>query len=256
MNCQSFEFSLTSSQKRLQKARSLVGEKLLQKFLALALFLFGAKRSSIAAALQLPVGTVNSLMTRFHQKGFSALLDHRFKNLFAAPPPQTPPSPLKPSLQITESELFISFGDGMGGIRIPADNPRQARVLLLTFLSNGLLPKQDVSRALKLSPDRADKLARLLKKEGIDAILDKRKGQLKDYVFTPEVKAEVAQQFVLDLLTRDKATGESLAEHLQQRCQLTLSPRTILHHLEKMGLSLIKNSLPALVTVAKKNSSS
>ena len=234
----------------------MVGEKLLRKFLALALFLFGVKRSSIAAALELPAGTVNSLMTRFHQKGLSALMDHRFKNQLVPPPAQATPLSQKPSLQITESELCISFGDGMTGIYIPTDNPLQARVLLLTFLSNGLLSKEDVSRALKLSPGRTGKLARQLKKEGINAILDKRKGQLEDYVFTPEVKGEIAQQFVVDLLTQGKATGESLAQHLQQRCQLALSPRTILHHLEKMGLGRIRSSLPALVAEGKKNSSS
>jgi len=254
MNCQSLEFSPRSSHERLKKARSLLGDKLLGRFLALALFLFGVKRSSIAAALELPVGTVHSLMTRFHHKGLPSLLDHRFKNPLAPLPSQATPLTLKPSLQISESELFISFGDGLAGIRIPSDNPLQARVLLLTFLSNGLLSKQDVSRALKLSSDRTGKLARQLIKEDIDAILDKRKGQLADYMFTPEVKGEVAQQFVVDLLTRGKTTGESLAQHLQQRCQLTLSPRTILFHLEKMGLNLIKNSLSALVVGGKKNS--
>ncbi len=253
MDCESLEFSPGSSQKRLQKVRFLVGEKLLQKFLALALFLFGVKRASIAAALELPVGTVNTLITRFHQKGLPALVDQRFKNQFSPPPSQAAPLPLKPSLQITESELFISFGSGIQDIRIP-NNPVQARILLLTFLSNGLLSKEDVSHALKLSPDWTERLARQLEKEGIDAILDKRRGRLEDSVFTPEVKAEVVQQFVVDVLTQGGATGESLAQHLQQRCRLALSPRTILHHLEKMGLNRIKNSLPTLVTSVKKNS--
>jgi hypothetical protein len=70
---------------------------------------------------------------------------------------------------------------------------------------------------------------------------------------TPEIKGELIQQFVIDIVQDGKVSGEGLSKHLKERCQYELSPRTILGHLETMGLSKIKNTLPNHLETAKKN---
>ncbi len=83
-------------------------------------------------------------------------------------------------------------------------------------------------------------------------MIDQRKGQLSDYRFTAEVKAELIQQFVLDIVAEGRASGRSLSEHLLSRCELRLSERSIRDQLGKLGLSRIKESLPNLLSALKK----
>ena len=68
------------------------------------------------------------------------------------------------------------------------------------------------------------------------------------------MKAQLIEQFVVDLVTDGRVSGRQLADHLQQRCDVVLSERSIRDHLGKLGLSRIKRSLPGLLKEAKKNS--
>jgi len=78
----------------------------------------------------------------------------------------------------------------------------------------------------------------------VPGILDQRRGQQQDYIFTPTIKGELIQQFVIGFVTHGKISGAQLAAHLDDRCQLALSPRSVLHHVSALGLSTLKKSLP------------
>ncbi len=66
------------------------------------------------------------------------------------------------------------------------------------------------------------------------------------------MKAKLIEQFVVDLVKDGNVSGRTIAEHLQQRCDVELSERSIRDHMEKLGLSRIKKSLPGLLKEAKK----
>jgi len=95
-------------------------------------------------------------------------------------------------------------------------------------------------------------LAEKLQEEDILALIDKRQGQQKDYRFTPEIKAELIQQFILDIVSEGKTTGKQLSQRLQKRCQFILPERSIRYYVKKLGLKTIKRSLPELLTEVKK----
>jgi hypothetical protein len=66
-------------------------------------------------------------------------------------------------------------------------------------------------------------------------------------------KAELIQQFVFEAVAQRPTGGQQLAKKLEERCQLTLSARSILSHLSKLGLASIRDSLSEHLTVVKKN---
>ena len=142
--------------------------------------------------------------------------------------------------------------EGRGRIQIPQENDLQARVVLLTLLGSGLVGTREVSEVLGLSTVQTLNLARALEREDIRGLIDKREGQKQEYRFTAEVKAELIQQFVLDIVAEGRASGRSLSEHLLDRCELRLSERSIRDQLGKLGLSKIKESLPNLLSALKK----
>lgn len=252
MDCDNLTFSQEYSKQRIAKAEQAMGKVLVQKILAFALFLLGLDRASIASLLSMPAGTVRSLVRSFNNNGIAALFDRRTKTML---PRQQPFSRPDPFLETDDEHLKINLGDDGTVINIPISNHAQKRVVLLSLLNSNVLKCSGVAAAIGLSEDRTNKLARKLAQTDVEGIVDQRRGQQKEFLFTPQLKSELIQQFVIDIVREGRTSGKQLARHLEERCQITLSSRTILHHLSKLGLNHIKSSLPLLLEEAKKKSS-
>jgi len=85
-----------------------------------------------------------------------------------------------------------------------------------------------------------------------ETLIDKRRGQTRDYKVGPEEKAEIIQQFAARAVTGHSTTSEELAKLVNERTDAGVSPRTIRWHANKLGLAGIKKTLPELVSTLKK----
>ena len=252
MNYELLTFSEKLSHQRIAQATSVLGRKVIQKILAFALFLLGLNRKAIASFLEMPPGSVRSLVLAMNTRGLAGFEDQRAVHSSFKPPP---PQPLMPTLNIAPSGVQVDFGLGPLTLCIPDCNPLQKKVVLLSLVNNGMLPRSEVAHALNLSTDRTGKLARKLQQEDVGSLLDQRQGQKQDYRFSPEIKALLIEQFVIEVVGHGSASGNRLAKKLQERCQLSLSPRSILYHLAKLGLPHIRTSLPEQLSELKKTPS-
>lgn len=249
INGQNISFSNELSQQRIAQAQKILGVKVVNRIICFALYLLGVDRKSISGLLKTPPGSIRSIIRAVFRGGLPAFEDRRrSKSTFL--PPQERKS-LKVTASVQEEWIIIDLGDS-GQIKIPRQNSLQAKVILLTILNNDLLSTREVAEALDISMAHVLNLARGLHTEGITFLIDKRQGQQQEYRFTPEVKAEVIQQFVLDLVVEGHTSGKVLSEHLQGRCKLSLSERSIRHHVKELGLARIKRSLPPLLEAVKK----
>ena len=122
----------------------------------------------------------------------------------------------------------------------------------MTLFNQGLISKPIVAQTLNLSEDRIGKLTRLLFKDDTGTLIDKRKGQQQEYCYTPQVKAQLIEQFVIDIVGEGRTSGKKLSENLKVRCALSLSPRSISYHFQKLGLNSIKSTLPICLAELKK----
>jgi len=249
MNCEQFDFSSKHAHTRIQKARAIFGNSVVNRILAWALFLLGASKPMICSALDFKPGSLRTLLYRLQNQGLGALEDRRFKA--SSFKPNTPAEPLNVSLDKKDGHHQICFDDSLY-IPIPTSHPLLLKSILLCLLNNRLLNRRDIARALQLSEEHVGKLAKTLAKEDVAGLLDQRHGQQQDYVFTPTIKGELIQQFVIDRVQEGKTSGEGLSKHLKERCQYALSPRSILYHLSNMGLSNIKTTLPDYLEATKK----
>ncbi|MCP4703550.1 MAG: hypothetical protein GY865_02990 [candidate division Zixibacteria bacterium] len=253
LNCHELQFSSRHSQNRMERARSILGIRLLNLIIGLALYLLGAKRSVIAMSLEVPDDTLKSFFKRVFKIGFSAFEDRRRKS----PPP---PASLKTiqsgaaSVKIDDNEVAISFGSSCQPLKIPIQNKLQIKTILLTCLDNKLLKNAQTADIIGYSSRHTLKLSGDLKIGDVYSLLDKRQGQRQDYLVTPEVKAELIQQFVVALLSKEPPTGKQIAEALKERCEINMADRTVRYHISKLGLSRIKKSLPKILAELKKNS--
>lgn len=252
MNYELLTFSENLSHQRIAQATSVLGGKVVQKILAFALFLLGLNRKAIASFLDMPPGSIRSLVLAMNQRGLAGFEDQRAAHSSFKPPLL---QPLVPTLNIEPSGVQVDFGLSNLTLRIPECNPLQKKVVLLSLVNSGLLPRTEVAHALHLSADRTGKLARKLQQEDVGSILDQRQGQKQDYRFSPEIKALLIEQFVIEVAGHGSTSGDQLAKKLQERCQLNLSPRSILYHLAKLGLPQIRTSLLEHVSELKKTPS-
>jgi len=252
IDCRNLTFSSHLAQDRMQRAQQSLGRNVVQRILCFSLYLLGVNRRAIGQSLGIPAETAKSIIKAVTRNGLSALEDRRHRFSTFLPPSPPPIAPI--TLQTAEGRIVVGFGVEGRQLEIPRQNSLQVRTVLLSLLNSGLLGTRQVADVIGLTPAHTAALAHRLENEGLSSLIDKRQGQKSDYRITPEVKAELIQQFTVDVITRGKTSGEAISAELQDRCHITVPARTVRHHLAQMGLREIKQSLPQLVAAVKKTS--
>ena len=245
-------FSKNLSNKRLKKAYESFGVNVINRIIGFTFFLFGAKRQDIAQYLKMPMGTFLSFLTRTDRYGLSAFEDRRKSLPLKVVRVE---APLKISLDMTEQNIIIQLNGNNQSIIIPRQNQLQCKVILLTFLNNGLLSAKEVSEVLGFSVRHTRELNTKMHETDVSCLIDKRRGQIHDYRFTPEIKAELIQQVAANAITGKPTSSRVISEQINQRCNLTLPDRSIRLHMKKLGLPKISKSLPTIVEDLKKTPS-
>ncbi len=245
--------SYERSQKRLERATGILGAKVVTRLLAFSLYLLGANRDALAGCLGIRLETLKSLVKRSFSDGLAALEDRR-RSRSTFLPCQAPAAELRPKVSLEPETLVVEFDEGTR-MRVPLRNRIQCRTVLLTMAGSKLLSVDEVADGLGLSAERVRKLkTKLAQDDVVEALVDQRSGQQWDYRVTPEVKAELIQQYVVNLQTEGRTSSEKLKDDLSNRCNIEIASRTIRLHVAKLGLPLIRDSLPQLLSEVKKTS--
>jgi len=250
LDCQNLHVSAALAAQRIDRATQILGPQVFDRLIGFALYLLGVNRSEIARRLGKPIDSVKSSIKAIQKDGLPAFQDRRRRT------PQGVPTS---AVQLGPWELFedgeflvLQFGTPEKQLQIPRHNTLQVKVVLLSLASSGLLRMANVAGWLGVTPTHTRNLAGKLLQEDAAGLLDQRRGQQQEYRVTPQVKAELIQQYVVDVVRSGKTSGKQLSEHLQERCALHVSERTVRDHLRKLGLSTIKKSLLELLATLKK----
>ena len=254
MNCRDFEFSAEKSAQRVVRFQQAFDPKLLNRILALALYLLGSKRKEVASLLDMSEDSLKTMLRTVQRDGFNALRDRRHS--MPTPNASTFVAPAKPAatLQLDEQFCVIDFGEGKQ-LKIVRTHRVHLKTVLLSLYQSGLLTADDISSALKISTAHCRNLsAKLAHEDVIEALVDKRQGQKQDYLVGKAEKAELIKHFAAETMMGRATSGRALAKIIHEASQLTLSERTIRWHMNKLGLNLIKKTLPERVETVKKTS--
>jgi hypothetical protein len=249
INSQNLSFSIALSNQRMYQARKILGAKVVDHLICFVLYLLGVDRSSISNSMKMPPGSVRSIIRAILHSGLTAFEDRRKSRSDFLPLQEQKTHKITAHL---EDENFVINLNSSQKIKIPQKNPLQAKTFFLTLFNNNLLKSGKVAKVFNITTAHVLNLARDLATNDISALIDKRQGQKQEYRFTPEVKSELIQQFVLDVVMEGRTSGKLLSERIEQRCRLSLSERSIRHHIKELGLSRIKKSLPSLLAQEKK----
>ena len=253
MDCRDVDFSPTKSEERIDKALKVFPEGLLMRILAFTLHLLGAKRKAVAELVGMPEESVKTVVRVALRDGFAALRDRRRSE--GPSVSRSSPSPLPIAVRREGEWYVMELGPNFRPLRIPVSFQVQARTVLLSFVNAGLLSAQETATILGMSAAHCRTLARELTNHDVeDSLVDKRRGQKKDYRVGPEQKAELIQQLAGRVMTGRSTSGDDLAEAVNDRTGSSVSARTIRWHVRKLGLTNINDTLPKLVETLKKTS--
>jgi len=253
MDCRHVEFAPNQSEERINKALRVFPKGLLMRLLAFALHLLGAKRKIVAALVDMPEESVKTVVRLALRDGFAALRDRRRSE--GPRVARTSPSPLRIAARREGEWYVVEFGPSGNSLRIPVTFRVQARTVLLSLVNAGLLSVQETAAALGIHAAHCRELAlKLASHDVAESLVDKRQGQKQDYLVGPEQKAEIIQQLAARAMTGQSTSSDVLAKVVKERTEEEVSARTVRWHIQKLGLTHIKDTLPRLVETLKKNS--
>ncbi len=249
MDCRTIEFSPIRAQQRIDKVLRVFPKALVFRIIAFCLYLLGAKLNQISALVGMPEESIRTYARVVFRDGFDALLDRR-RN---ATPVVFPTVQASASTRVEDDWLIVKFDSISGEIKIPIEHKVQARTVLLTLVQSKLLANQDIASALALSPGTCHQLAKKLLVNDVElALFDKRRGQTRDYRVGTIQKAEIIKHYAARAVSGHCTSSDKVAEAVNADSEIQISARTLRWHVAKLGLPLIKRSLPEMVDTLKK----
>ena len=240
MDCRQIEFSPTKSADRIDRVLRVVPRGLLMRMLAFTIHLLGARRQAVASLVGMREESVKTVIRLVMRDGFPAIRDRRRSEKVSI----TISAPSPPVAARREGEWYVvEFGTDEKTLTIPVAFQVQARTVLLSLVNAGLLSVQETAMVLGIHAAHCRELARkLASQDVVESLVDKRQGQKRDTLFTPEVKSELVQQFVVNALSGWPTSGQAIKEDLQQRCGLEVSERSVRLHLNKLEIQKKRSS--------------
>lgn len=251
LDCRNLDLSPKLAATRMEAAEPVFSEPVLRRIIAFTLFVLGVKRARIAEVLGMPPGTVRSLIRRLLGVGVEGFVDHRRKAAPEVAVPQPAP-PKELTVHLPPDGGILNVGGGQ--LQLPAENPIQRKVVLLSLMGEGMLSAEDVAVVLGLSASHVRRLHRDLMASDVEAVLDKRRGQLRDYRVGPELKGRMIVEFVLELVECGRASSTAVSRRLGLHFDEHVPERTVRHHLSRMGLTCVRDSLTAGLRDRKRGS--
>ena len=251
IDCRNLSFSLNLSENRLNKVQFVFGEKVLKRIIVFSLYILGVRRTEISKVVKLPENTVRTMLKTICKYGAIALLNRRNKSLETTKDLDRNSSK-KESVEIAERKDRYQISINGTDIFILKSNRDQLKAMVLTIAENGLISKTHAGKILNISSSHVGFLINKVAKNDLSCLIDQRRGQQKDFVFTPEIKSELIVQFTVNAATGRSTSSPALAKDLEQRTSHELSQRSIRSHINSLGLK--GKAVQLWEMVGKKNS--
>ncbi len=212
-------FSDKLSNKRIQEANKLFGSKAVNRIIGLALFLLGGNRDQISNIFGLPKGTFYSFLTRFYNHGIDAFFDKRENISKKTESSAVGKAAPEPSVQLEilfghQNVLIFPSGEN-NKLKISPGNNLQFKIIVLSFMNSDFITPKKAGELLEISERHVRQLGRKIQSSDIVSLIDQRKGQRKDYIFTQKIKAELIQQFTVNSVAGTSTSSRTIARQVR-----------------------------------------
>jgi len=229
------EQSTTNAQKRLDNAVKVLGKDVLVRLLIYSLYLLGFKRETLAKMFGYQLAGIKSIIDRISEYGLEGLIDQRRT---IKEPKQLKPEAIPEPLNIT----------------VRRDDHLARKVLAVCLVEAGAISAGQGACYLGYTPQAFSRLLKRYREKGSAELLDKRRGQQRDYKVDLDVKSEILYQF-LKLTSQNTAFSSRDIHQAVTKAfpEKKISERTVRYHLTLLGFSQVHRRLKEELFGGKKN---
>jgi transposase len=239
LNCQ----SLNKGQKRLDRAIDALGADVMKKILGFSLYTLGYSYDYISRIIGLSEIGLKALFQDIYENGVERFLDKRKKVIFLGKQTNSKRDS-QTVINYIEHEEHVEFkSNGPISIKVGKNDDMGKRVFTLLFVDNNLLTQADGAKILGCKRLSVYQNLKKINSTGIKGLLDKRKGQTKDYKFDTEIKSEIIREYLLSIFDNRIPSKTSISKYLSEKFSGKYSEGSVALHLKKLGLSDIKDEL-------------
>jgi len=239
------EQSTANDNKRLDSAVKVLGKDVLVRLLIYALYLLGFKRETLAKMFGYQLAGVKSIIDRINEYGLEGLIDQR-RSI-------KEPKKLMPEVLLTDREATVTIPEPLS-ITVDRDDHLARKVLAACLVEAGAISAAQGAEFLGYTPQAFSRLLKRYREKGSADLLDKRKGQQRDYKVDLDVKSEILYQFLklssqnISFSSKDihRAVNEAFPEK-------QISERTVRYHLTLLGFSQVHRRLKEELFSGKNN---
>ena len=239
------EQSTANASKRLDSAAKVLGKDVLVRFLIYALYLLGFKRETLAGMFGYKLSGIKSIIDRISEYGLEGLIDQR-RSL-------KEPEKLKPEVNLTDREAAVIIPEPIN-ITVNKDDHLARKVLAVCLAEAGAISSAQGAELLGYTPQAFSRLLKRYREKGSADLLDKRKGQQRDYKVDLDVKSEILYQFLKlssqNITFSSKDIHQAVNEAFPEK---QISERTVRYHLTMLGFSQVHRRLKEELFSGKKN---
>lgn len=239
------EQSTANAKKRLDNAVNVLGKDVLVRLLIYTLYLLGFKRETLAKMFGYQLAGIKSIIDRISEYGLEGLIDQRRTT--------KEPKQLKPAVSVTDSEATVSIPESLN-ITVSKDDHLARKVLAVCLVEAGAISASQGACYLGYTPQAFSRLLKRYREKGSTELLDKRRGQQRDYKVDLDVKSEILYQFLK--LSSQNTTFSSRDIHravTKAFPEKKISERTVRYHLTLLGFSQVHRRLKEELFGGKKN---
>lgn len=237
--------STANAKKRLQSASNVLGKDVLVRLLIYALYLLGFKRETLANMFGYQLAGIKSIIDRASEYGLEGLIDQRKGT--------KEPEKIKPEVVLTENEAAINVSEPLS-IAVNRNDHLARKVLAVCLVESGAITAAQGAEFLGYTPQAFSRLLKRYRENGSSDLLDKRKGQQRDYKVDLDVKSEILYQF-LKLSSQNTAFSSKDIHRAVNEAfpEKQISERTVRYHLTLLGFSQVHRRLKEELFSGKKN---
>ena len=87
-------------------------------------------------------------------------------------------------------------------------------------MNSNFLTLKQASVLLGISERHTRELGKKIKNNDVTSLIDQRKGQQKEYIFTEDIKAQLIQQFAINVISGGSTSSKTIARQINEGCNI------------------------------------
>jgi len=232
-------------QNRIDHAVNSIGGDVVNRILGYSLYLFGFPYEFISSKTGLSEAGFKTLARQINKNGIGRFQDRRRKKEC---------SYLKGRGKNINDATIVNYNEqdnihaefeikGSVSIKIRKDDILGKKLLTLLLMEAGVLMQKDATQILNCQRLTVRKNLLKLQSSGAKGLIDRRRGQTKDYKFDAKVIFEIIKKFISGVFDMETPSKTNTNKHLNEKFSQSFSERATALHLKKMGLTDHKKEL-------------